>query len=173
MSVFFSVQGHKRTPPQDTKCCKKVWRKNIVIEQTCVSPETRITILFRAWRGISSLSSSLQQVKPLTCVTSECFTLCIFSEKKPQRCMEADHTFSNNTVHCILSVKKPAPEKKSIRKAVIVARAFPKIVYQTCTILVLAFSPGLTPVLHCKLWRITKKGEKDLEKSDIYFSIQI
>merc|ERR1712079_882309 len=35
-------------PPQDTMCCEKVLGENIVIEQTCVSPETRITILFRA-----------------------------------------------------------------------------------------------------------------------------
>merc|ERR1712109_322616 len=102
------------------------------------------------------------------------FTLCIFSKKKPQRCMEADHTFSNNTVHCIFSVKKPAPEKKSIRKAVIVARAFPKIVYQNMYNTSLGFFPWFDSSASLQeALKNYKKGEKDLEKSDIYFSIQI
>jgi len=88
--------------------------------------------------------------------------------------MEADHTFSNNTVHCIFSVKKPAPEKKIYQKGCNCRQSFPKDsipnIYNTS----LGFFPWFDSSASLQeALKYNKKGEKDLEKSDIYFSIQI
>merc|ERR1712154_125213 len=107
--------------------------------------------------------------------------LCIFSKRNHSRDIWKPIIHSAIIEYTVLYREETSTRKKIYQKGCNCRQSFPKdskLVYQTYIMLVLKYSLGFFPWFDSsaslqEALKYNKKGEKDQEKSDIYFSIQI